>query len=174
MLMALTSKKRLFIDALRRGASNKDAAIAAGYSEKSASAAGSRMAKDPDVVAELHKLNALHPVKPVVKGSVKAPKAEPTPEQDHETAAEPDEDYVSGSFDLSKALHYSDPKAYLLAAMNDPETDPKLRIDAAKALMPFVHQRKGETGKKEAKVDAAKTAATGRYGTGKPPLKVVR
>lgn len=172
--MALTSKKRLFIDALRGGASNKDAAIAAGYSEKSASAAGSRMAKDPDVMAELHKLNALHPVKPVVKGSVKAKRAEPTSEPVAEPETDHDDDYVSGSFDLSKALHYSDPKAFLLAAMNDPKAEPKLRIDAAKALMPFVHQRKGETGKKDAKVDAAKTAGTGRYGTGKPPLKVVR
>jgi phage terminase small subunit len=132
------------------------------------------MAKDPDVVAELHKLNALHPVKPLVKGSVKSKGAEPAPELVTESETDPDDEYVSGSFDLNKALHYSDPKAYLLAAMNDPETEPKLRIDAAKALMPFVHQRKGETGKKDAKVDAAKTAATGRYGTGKPPLKVVR
>jgi phage terminase small subunit len=132
------------------------------------------MAKDPDVVAELHKVNALHPVKPGVKGSVKAKKAEPASEATSESETDPDGEYVSGSFDLGKALHYSDPKAYLLAAMNDPETEPKLRIDAAKALMPFVHQRKGETGKKDAKVDAAKTAAAGRYGTGKPPLKVVR
>ena len=172
--MALTSKKRLFIDALRGGASNQDAAIAAGYSEKSASAAGSRMAKDPDVVAELHKLNALHPVKPSVKGSVKPKKANPASEPVVESEDDVDDEYVSGSFDLSKAVHYSDPKAYLLAAMNDPQTETKLRIDAAKALMPFVHQRKGETGKKDAKVDAAKTAAAGRYGTGKPPLKVVR
>ncbi|MDH0745742.1 terminase small subunit [Pseudomonas sp. GD03842] len=172
--MALTSKKRLFIDALRKGASNKDAAIAAGYSEKSASAAGSRMAKDPDVVAELHKLNALHPVKGDVKKTVKDKRPETAVEPADEASAEPEDEDFTAAFDLNKALHYSDPKAYLLAAMNDPETDPKLRIDAAKALMPFVHQRKGETGKKEAKVDAAKTAATGRYGTGKPPLKVVK
>lgn len=61
--MALTPKKRRFIDAIRGGASNRDAAIAAGCPEKSASSAGSRLAKDPDVVHELHKLNALHPVK---------------------------------------------------------------------------------------------------------------
>ncbi|MBD1590397.1 terminase small subunit, partial [Pseudomonas typographi] len=66
--MALTPKKRAFIKAVREGASNKDAAIAAGCPEKSASAAGSRLAKDPDVVAELHKLNALQPVNSDVKG----------------------------------------------------------------------------------------------------------
>src|SRR5690606_12974202 len=53
LLMALTPKKRRFIDAIRGGASNRDAAIAAGCPEKSASAAGSRLAKDPDVVNEL-------------------------------------------------------------------------------------------------------------------------
>jgi len=132
------------------------------------------MAKDPDVMAELHKLNALQPVKAGVKGSVKAKQSKEPAEATPDADSEPDDEHVNGSFDLSKALHYSDPKAYLLAAMNDPETEPKLRIDAAKALMPFVHQRKGETGKKDAKVDAAKTAAAGRYGTGKPPLKVVR
>lgn len=168
--MALTPKKRRFIDALREGASNKDAAIAAGCPEKSAAAAGSRLAKDPDVMAELHKLNALHPVKAGVKANVKAGVAKPGPSTQVEAESEPDE----GGFDLAKALHFSDPKAYLLATMNDPETDPKLRVDAAKALMPFVHQRKGETGKKEAKVDAAKTAAAGRYSTGKPPLRAVK
>ncbi|MFJ3487739.1 terminase small subunit [Pseudomonas sp. NPDC090202] len=172
--MALTSKKRLFIDALRGGASNKDAAIAAGCSEKTASAAGSRWAKDPDVIAELHKLNALHPVKGGVKGPVKPAAPKPAPEPVPGAESDEDGEPIDSGFDLSKALHYSDPKAFLLAAMNDPETEKKLRIDAAKALMPFVHQRKGETGKKEAKVDAAKTAATGRYGPGKPPLRAVK
>lgn len=51
--MALTPKKRAFVDALRGGASNKEAAIAAGYAASSASAAGSRLAKDPYVMAAM-------------------------------------------------------------------------------------------------------------------------
>lgn len=51
--MALTDKKRRFVDALLSGATNREAAIAAGYSEKTASQAGSKLAKDPDVLAEV-------------------------------------------------------------------------------------------------------------------------
>lgn len=39
--------------------------------------------------------------------------------------------------------------------MNDEEWEPKLRIDAAKALMPYTHARIGEAGKKETALDAA-------------------
>jgi phage terminase small subunit len=168
--MALTPKKRRFIDALREGASKKDAAIAAGYSEKTASAAGSRLAKDLDVIAELHKLNALGPVKNAVNKNDGAQAGQDSPNGPKVSA----QDDGESRFDLSRALNYSDPKAYLLAAMNDHEMDPKLRVDAAKSLMPFMHQRKGETGKKENKLEEAKDAAGGRYGTGKPPLRSVK
>ncbi|MDF0731029.1 terminase small subunit [Pseudomonas entomophila] len=147
--MALTPKKRRFIDAVRGGASNRDAAIAAGCPEKTASAAGSRLAKDPDVVNELHKLNALHPV----KGGVKPPPSE-------ETQEAPDDDVEPAGFDLGAALLHRDPKDFLLAVMNDARSEPKLRVDAAKALMPFLHPRKGEGGKKEERQKAAEQAAS--------------
>lgn len=161
--MALTPKKRAFADALRGGASNKDAAIAAGYSASSASAAGSRLAKDPHVLAELAK----GAINKNVKAKPAAPKAK---------TAEPDTELPDDgpTFDLARALTFTDPKAFLIAAMNDPEAEAKLRVDAAKALMPFMHQRKGETGKKEEKQDAAEKAAAGMYGTGKPPLRSVK
>lgn len=97
--MALTPKKRRFIDAIRGGASNRDAAIAAGCPEKSASSAGSRLAKDPDVVHELHKLDALHPV----KGGVNR-------EPPQETHDEPGADTEPAGFDLGAALLHRDPK----------------------------------------------------------------
>ncbi|ETF07996.1 terminase small subunit [Pseudomonas moraviensis] len=161
--MALTPKKRAFVDALRGGASNKDAAIAAGYSASSASAAGSRLAKDPHVLAELAKGR--------INKNVKA--KSPTKQT---RAVEPDVvDTDDGpTFDLARALTFTDPKAFLIAAMNDPEAEAKLRVDAAKALMPFMHQRKGETGKKEDKQTAAEEAASGKYGTSKPPLRSVK
>ena len=156
--MALTPKKRAFIDALRGGASNRNAAIAAGCPEKTASAAGSRLAKDPDVVAELFKLNALNPVKPGVKAP--APPAIPvSPEADADPAG----------FDLAAALTHRDPKDFLLAVMNDLGTEPKLRVDAAKALMPFVHPRKGESGKKDLAKEAAEKVGTSRFGVRQPP-----
>ena len=51
--MALTGKKRAFADAVLAGRSNKDAAIEAGYSAATASAAGSRLVKDVEVAAYL-------------------------------------------------------------------------------------------------------------------------
>ncbi|MCV4343246.1 terminase small subunit [Pseudomonas capsici] len=147
--MALTPKKRRFIDAVRGGASNRDAAIAAGCPEKTASSAGSRLAKDPDVVNELHKINALNPV----KGGVKQPPPWEPPEG-------PSDDVEPAGFDLGAALLHRDPKDFLLAVMNDAGSEPKLRVDAAKALMPFLHPRKGEGGKKEERQKAAVQAAS--------------
>lgn len=164
--MALTPKKRAFIEAVREGASNRDAAIAAGCPEKTASAAGSRLAKDPDVIAELHKLNALGGG---VK-SVKAVKAEPGEDAPVEQPVEAE----TPGFDLAQALGHRDPKDFLLAVMNDLGTEPKLRVDAAKALMPFVHQRRGEGGKKEQAKEKAAQVAAGRFGTRKGPLQSVK
>lgn len=155
--MALTPKKRRFIDAIRGGASNRDAAIAAGCPEKSASSAGSRLAKDPDVVNELHKLNALHPV----KGGVNR-------ELPQETHDEPDAESEPAGFDLGAALLHRDPKDFLLAVMNDAGSEPKLRVDAAKALMPFLHPRKGEGGKKDERQKAAEKAAS-KFSRQAPP-----
>lgn len=158
--MALTPKKRDFIAAVRGGASNRNAAIAAGCPEKTASAAGSRLAKDPDVIAELHRLNALHPVKGAVKG-----------ETDGAGLAEAVGEVEPAGFDLGAALMHRDPKSFLLAVMNDLGTEPKLRVDAAKALMPFVHQRKSEGGKKEERQKAAEQAAS-KFGRQAPPKLV--
>jgi phage terminase small subunit len=65
---------------------------------------------------------------------------------------------------LPLSANYDDPKAFLKAVMNDPGTEAKLRVDAAKALMPFIHQRLGEGGKKDQKQAAAEKAATGKFG----------
>ncbi|WP_438282288.1 terminase small subunit [Pseudomonas alabamensis] len=179
--MALTPKKRAFIEALREGASNRDAAIAAGCPEKTASAAGSRLAKDPDVMAELHKLEALGLLPPVVKSvkaDVKATPAKPTKPAKEAAPTDPapteDQEPEPAGFDLSQVLLHRDPKDFLLSVMNDLGTEPKLRVDAAKALMPFVHQRKGEGGKKEQAKEKAAEVGAGRFGTRRGPLKAVK
>ncbi len=145
--MALTGKKRLFAEALLAGKSNKEAALAAGYSAASASAAGSRLAKDKDVLAHQQR-KAAAAAEP--KGVACPPAAQP------------------GRFDLSQALAHRDPRAFLLAAMNDRLLEPKLRIDAAKALMPFEFAKMGEGGKKDAKHAAAKQVAS-RFAPAAPP-----
>lgn len=68
-----------------------------------------------------------------------------------------------------------DPLVFLKAAMNSREASLRVRLDAAKALMPFLHPRKGETGKKEEQRAAAQQAAGGKFKPGaRPgPLRVV-
>lgn len=161
--MALTPKQQAFVNAVREGASNKNAAIAAGYAVDSASVAGSRLAKHPDVMAAL--------AAPGVNKNVKARPPRSAPVAD---VGEPFEEATEAGFDLAQAMRHSDPKDFLLAVMNDFGSEAKLRVDAAKALMPFMHQRKGDAGKKQDKQDAAKQAGAGRFGTGAPPLRAVK
>lgn len=68
-------------------------------------------------------------------------------------------------------LAHKDPKLFLLALMNDLEADVKLRADAAKALMPFMHTKLGEGGKKEQQADAAKKVAS-KFAIATPPKLV--
>jgi len=73
---------------------------------------------------------------------------------------------------VAETLAHKDPKVFLLALMNDLETDIKLRSDAAKALMPFMHGKIGEN-VKDARQDAAKKASNGKFGSAAPPKLVV-
>ena len=62
----------------------------------------------------------------------------------------------------------SDPKAFLLRVMSDGEADARMRIDAAKALLPYLYPKQGEGGKKVAQNDAARNVA-GRFASAVPP-----
>ena len=70
---------------------------------------------------------------------------------------------------VGDTLAHKDPKVFLLALMNDPEADVKLRAEAAKTLMPFMHTKLGEGGKKEQQADAAKKVAGGKFAAAAPP-----
>ena len=74
---------------------------------------------------------------------------------------------------VADSLAHKDPKVFLLALMNDLEADVKLRADAAKSLMPFMHPKIGEGGKKDEKQEAAKKAGSGKFGAAPPPLRIV-
>jgi phage terminase small subunit len=74
----------------------------------------------------------------------------------------------------STALLTKDPKDFLVAVMNDPATEMKTRADAAKALLPFMHKKLGEGGKKDQKQEDAKTAANMFAPMAPPALKVVK
>jgi len=147
--MALTGKKRAFADAVLAGLSNKEAAINAGFSEKTASAAGSRIVKDPDVKAYLDQRRQM----PATAGARPPPVPGPADE----------------TFDIPPT---ADPVEFLTNVMNEPAADLRLRIDAAKAMLPFKHKKLGEGGKKDLKADAAKTAGGGKFSPTAPPKLV--
>jgi len=139
--MALTGKKRAFADAVLAGLSNKEAAISAGFSEKTASAAGSRIVKDPDVKAYLDQRHQA----PATAGARALPAPSPADE----------------AFDIPPT---ADPVEFLTKVMNEPAAELRLRIDAAKAMLPFKHKKLGEGGKKDEKDAKAQIAGTGRFG----------
>lgn len=126
--MALTLKQRAFVDAVLAGKSNRDAAVMAGYSAKTASAAGARLAKAPEV---LEVLNAR------VKDMAKAEAAPQKPLDPVDFDLRPDAPIV-----------WTDPMSFLRAVMNHKHSDLKYRIDAAKAMLPYEYAKPGELGKK--------------------------
>jgi phage terminase small subunit len=149
--MALTGKKRAFADAVLAGFSNKEAAIRAGFSEKTASAAGSRNVKDPDVKAYLDQRRGTG-----ATGGANVPT--PQPQAD----------------DVVDIPSTTDPMEFLTNLMNEPAADIRIRADVAKALMPFKHQKLGEGGKKDQKNEDAKKVAS-RFAAAAPPqLKAVK
>ncbi|GLC92326.1 hypothetical protein Tamer19_17340 [Cupriavidus sp. TA19] len=167
--MALTGKKLKFAEAKARGLSNKQAAIDAGYSAGTAAAAGSRLAKDADVLAHLARKSKAGTARKAAPPAKAAPKAKPVREPESL-----DEDAAVAAFNWEQATQYSDPKAFLKAVMNDDLTEPKLRVFAAKELMPYFHRKLGDAGKKEDRADAAKKAASGRFAAAAPPLRAVK
>ncbi len=64
---------------------------------------------------------------------------------------------------------YEDPKEFLRAVMNDRQEDRKMRLQAAVALLPYEHQKLGESGKKEQKDKEAAAAGRGRFAPGMAP-----
>lgn len=143
--MALTAKKKAFAQAKHDGANNKEAAIFAGCSPETASQAGSRMAKDSDVIAQIEKLKS-------VKGVNNDVKPDPKP--------------IITKKVIETASSRADPLKFLEEIWTDPVEDMKMRMDAAKAALPYFHGKVAEKGKKETKADEAKKATQGgKFGT---------
>lgn len=144
--MSLTNQQRLYAEARFSGLNKKDSALAAGCPAKSASQAGSRLEKHPNVVAHLARLKAN--------------------ESDNNPGV--GRDPLPPGIDVA-APFYDDPKDLLVAEMNNPLLDPKTKIQAATALLSYFHQKPGEGGKKEAADAAARDASTGRFKPAPPP-----
>ena len=169
--MALTAKSKAFAQAVVDGMSNKDAAISAGYSEKTAMQQGSKLAKLPEVIAYIAKLKAdkkltstdekLTSSKPKPTASVqvvKVEKIESGPEQAHGQFVGRDEIAIGS---------HEDPLEYLKSVWMDKAEDPKLRLDAAKAGLPYIHGKVADKGKKQTQEEEARAAAKsgGKFAT---------
>lgn len=128
-----------------QGLSKKEAAILAGCPEKTAAQAGSRLEKHPNVVGYIARLKAIESETNPVAGS------DPPPPPGTEME------------------FFDDPKDMLRAAMNDRRLDIKTRLEAAKSLLPYEHQKLGESGKKEKDGAAAQGAVKGRFKPAAPP-----
>ncbi|WP_151746325.1 terminase small subunit [Acinetobacter soli] len=147
--MALTEKMKKFARAIVDGATNKEAAISAGYAEKTASQQGSKLRNDSEIIVYIEKLKAEK------EGRTLTPsKSQVKPESSGEDENPFEDNYAK-----------DDPLQFLIDVMNKSD-DMFLRFNAAKAALPYVHGKVAEKGKKEAKHDKAKEgAATGRYAT---------
>lgn len=144
--MALTEQKRRYAAARLAGAPKKQAAIEAGCPAKTAAQAASRLEKDRDVQAAMGRAVA------VEQKRKDEPAIDPNP-------------HIPGQA--------GDPLEFMRSMMNDLEAEPKLRLDAAKALAAFTVAKPGEQGKKDQKADAAKKASAGRFGQSAPPRLAV-
>jgi len=139
----ITERKRLFAEAIVNGLMQREAAVFAGYAEKNADTQASRLMADPEVKTLINELrtkkNAAKPVSQQVAAI-------------HATSV------VFGTDD--------DPIEYLKTVWKDENEDMKMRMDAAKAALPYFHGKVAEKGKKETKADEAKKATQGgKFGT---------
>jgi hypothetical protein len=67
------------------------------------------------------------------------------------------------------------PLSFLLTIMNNPGIDLELRVRVASICAPFCHRRYAEkSGIKEEKQKKAKQVGSGRFATGRPPIKLVK
>lgn len=152
--MALTANKKKFAHGLILGMNNREAAIHAGYSEKSSSTKGSMLAKDSEILEYLETLKNAQPAESEVqvgKGKIKQVVLPAIVTDD----------------DIENAHALNDPLDFLKKVWQDKSQDMKHRVASARAAIPYVHGRIAPTGKKEGKAEEAKKAAqsTGRFGT---------
>lgn len=161
----LTTKKRGYADAIMRGENQTQSAISAGYSAASAKYKGHQLSKDRDVLAYIQRVKPKTEEKPKPVAT-----AEPVKSQKKPDVSSSEMDSVP---ELIKPEAFDDPLVVMRRIMNDNLfTDPKLSLDAAAKLAPYVASKMAETGKKQAKNSAAKKAANS-FTSMMPPKLIV-
>ncbi|EGZ0379478.1 terminase small subunit [Escherichia coli] len=149
--MALTTKKKRFADALSKGTNPTEAAIHAGYSEKTARVKGWQLSNDPEVKKYLKAVTS------DVTFQVTKPK-KVTPER---ASINTIEMMDNGLPDPIKAMGR--------ILIDNMDTDQKLALDAAFKLAQFTHRKIGSIGKKEVKKLNAANVSSNRFPIPKPP-----
>lgn len=82
---------------------------------------------------------------------------------------------VAARVPLELAPHQlEDPLEFMRAVMADANEDPKLRLDAAKALASFTYAKPGDKGKKDEQQEKAKNAAGGKFAAAATPPTLLR
>jgi Phage terminase, small subunit len=164
--MAITEKMRAYAVNKAAGLKNKEAAIAAGFSPKTADIQAARLNGHPEVKKAI--AAAKRDMRKGVIDKPDVPEADLSDEAAHRNK-------------MPKAK-YTDALEFLVDAMNHKHLPIAARADYAKALLPYQHARIAEKGKKETKKDRAQQIAGGAAGKGSkpkfatkspPPLKVV-
>ncbi|WP_151706785.1 MULTISPECIES: terminase small subunit [Acinetobacter] len=141
--MALTEQMKKFAHAkLKTGEdgrqlSNKQAAIEAGYSEKSAGSKGSQLAKDPEVLTYLDGL-----LKSGGQGAGFVFESMPLGE-------------AAIQADIKEMESVTNSLEYLRSVYKNPRLERKVRIEAAKAALPYEFGKVGEMGIKQGRDAAA-------------------
>ena len=164
--MALTAKSKAFAQAVVDGMSNKDAAISAGYSEKTAMQQGSKLAKLPEVIAYIAKLKADKKLKQGGEKLKVEVKAEIVEVQVVESRHEQLRSEFVGRDEIAIGSH-EDPLEYLKSVWMDKGQDEELRVACAKAALPYVHGKVADKGKKQTQEEEARATAKsgGKFAT---------
>lgn len=144
----LTPKQNAFVAAYLIDNNGTKAAIEAGYSEATARSAASRLLTHPGVIAALD------------QGSQKA-----TKEEIKSVAFVPN---LLAAIGAEKK-----PLDYMLSVMNDESADDQRRDKMAMAAAPYLHAKRGDSGKKDDALDAAKKASSGKFSASAAPKLVV-
>lgn len=142
-----TEKQRLYAQARLRGEKPEQAAISAGFSAHSARAKSFQLEKHPKVVAMMAFM-----------------RGEKVPEVPQAPSAKKSAPAVN-----IEIPNTEDPEAFLINVMNNEKLDMKIRMDAAKTLMPYKKMRLGEGGKKDKVLEDAKKAVGGQYAPAPAP-----
>ncbi|EPG5693079.1 terminase small subunit [Acinetobacter baumannii] len=153
--MALTEKMEKFALAIVDGKTNKEAAISAGYAEKTASAAGARLARDPEIIVYIEMLKAQKEGRSLTSDSPKV-KPKDIPENSGEDENPIEEFQFEGD----------DPLDFLIKVMNFNGNKLPLRMQAAIAALPYKHGKVAEKGKKQTKAETAREGSkSGKFAT---------